>query len=78
VKHVKIVQGLLAFLGDLGGVTELIVLLFGFFIYPISRFSFNIKAMENWFMVRTSDNSLFKIGDEEKKNTDELDFDLPK
>lgn len=62
-RHIRVAYGILAFIGDLGGVAELLVLVFGFFIYPISKFSFNVAAIEKWFLVRTSDASLFKQTD---------------
>lgn len=47
-------------IGDLGGVTEIIMMMFGFFMFPINEFSFNIKAMKKWFMVYTKDNDLLE------------------
>ena len=56
--HSRTIYGLLAFIGDLGGVTEVVMLMFGFFLYPISEFEFYIEAMSQLFMARTSDDTL--------------------
>ena len=52
-------------------------MLFGFFIHPISLFSFNIKAMEKWFLVRTTDNSLV-LEEDTTQGLTEQHFDVPK
>jgi len=41
-------------LGDLGGVIEVIIVLFGFMIYPISEHSFMLKATKKFFKARTT------------------------
>jgi hypothetical protein len=46
-------------LGDLGGVKELIVLIFGIFLLPISEHSFILKAAKFLFIARTSNTNLF-------------------
>ena len=46
-------------LGDLGGITGIILSAFGVFICPISEFLFNIKSLEKVFLVKTRDKSLF-------------------
>lgn len=38
------VYGILDLLGDLGGVTEVIMICFGIFLYPISEHSYIMKA----------------------------------
>ena len=57
--HERAVYGSLDLLGDLGGVTEIIMLLFGFFLFPISEHSFILKAAKKMFMARTTDKGLF-------------------
>ena len=59
IKHVRVVYDLLGVLGDLGGVTEVIMLFFGFFLEPISEHSFMLKAIKKLFLARTNDNDLF-------------------
>jgi hypothetical protein len=50
---------LLDLLGDLGGVTEVMLLLFNFFLLPISQHSFVVKMMKKLFIARTKDEDLF-------------------
>ena len=56
--HQRSIYGFLGMIGDLGGVTEVVMILFGFMLYPISEFEFNLKAIKTLFMVRTSDEDL--------------------
>ena len=59
IKHVRVVYDLLMVLGDLGGVTEVIMICFGFFLYPISEHSFYLQAIKKLFLARTRNESLF-------------------
>lgn len=59
VKHTRAVYGLIDLLGDLGGVTEVIMLVFGFFLFPVSEHNFTIQATKKLFYASTSDNNLF-------------------
>tara|TARA_B110000285_G_C14549118_1_gene348390 strand:+ start:83 stop:349 length:267 start_codon:yes stop_codon:yes gene_type:complete len=47
-------------LGKLGGVTNVLMILFGFLLFSISEHSFVLKAAKKFFMARTRDNHLFK------------------
>jgi hypothetical protein len=76
-RHERSVYGFLAMIGDLGGVTEIIMLLFGFFLFPIAEFSFNIKAMKKWFLLATTDDNLVEKKCSENKVIVD-DIDLPK
>ena len=44
----------------MGGVVEIIVIIFGVILYPISEQSFVLKATSELFKARTSDSELFK------------------
>ena len=57
-------------LGDLGGVTEIILLVFGFFLLPISKHSFILKATKKLFLARTKRDDLFAAAHE--LNIDEV------
>lgn len=46
-------------LGDLGGLTEVFMVSFGFFLYPISEHSYHVQAIKRLFMARTKDDDLF-------------------
>ena len=47
-------------ISDLGGVIEVIIVIFGFLFFPISYQSFVLKFAKTLFKARTSDESLFK------------------
>ena len=55
-------------IGDLGGVLEVITFIFGIFLFPVSEFSFIIKALEKLYLARTSQTGLFKNDKMKKKN----------
>lgn len=63
-------------LGDLGGVTEVIMLCLGIFFFPISEASYNMMSAKRMFLARTKDNEFFKEVDEEAKKKKFL-TDLP-
>jgi hypothetical protein len=46
-------------MGDLGGVMEVMIIVFGFFMQPVSENNFIIAAISKIYMARTSDNNLF-------------------
>ena len=46
-------------LGDIGGVTEVAMLAFGFFMFPISEHSFILLAAKRLFLARTDDQEMF-------------------
>ncbi len=46
-------------LGDLGGLTEIILLSFGFIFFPISEYSFYLKAIRHLFLAKTSKDDIF-------------------
>ena len=74
--HKRSVYGLMGLIGDLGGVTEVVMILFGFFLYPISEFEFNLEAMKTLFMARTSDPNL--MDKQCKSFTAKPEFKIPK
>ena len=47
-------------IGEMGGVIEIVVLVFGVVIYPISKQSFVLKATKELFKARTKDETLFR------------------
>lgn len=55
IRHIRYIYSLLDILGDLGGVTEVIMILFGFFLYPIAEHSFILQALRRLYKARTSD-----------------------
>lgn len=65
-------------IGDLGGVTEIVMLMFGFFMFPISEFSFNIKAMKKWFLLNTSKENLVEKCDNLAHDCINSEIHIPK
>ena len=59
--HERHSYGVVSLIGDLGGVLEIMVTLFGVFILPISNHSFVMKAFEKLYLVRTEDKGLVAI-----------------
>jgi hypothetical protein len=60
IRHSRRVFGWFDLLGRLGGITNVMMLLFGSFLFPISEHSFNLKAAKKLWYVRTRQPSLFK------------------
>ena len=58
--HERKIYGFFDLLGDLGGVTEIIMLVFGLFLYPISEHSFILEAANKLYFARTKDNNMFR------------------
>ena len=46
-------------LGDLGGVIEILVFLFGIFLLPVSEYSFNMSAISRLYYVKSKDHTEF-------------------
>jgi hypothetical protein len=59
IEHSRRKYALFDLLGDLGGVTEVIMIFFGIFLYPISEHSFVIKAAKKLFYARTNRDDIF-------------------
>ena len=47
-------------LGDIGGVYESLISIFGLFLFRISKHSFRINTIKKLFYVQTKDKGLFK------------------
>lgn len=58
---------IVALLGDLGGVTEVLMLILGFILFQLSESSYNMMSTQRMFMARTKDEDLFDAANEEKK-----------
>jgi len=44
---------------DVGGLANVLLLSFSLFVYPISNFSFFLRAINRLYIARTKDNKLF-------------------
>jgi hypothetical protein len=60
LEHERSRYNLLDLIGDLGGVLEVFIIFFGLIAFPISEFSFVMKAISILFLARTKDNGLFE------------------
>ena len=58
--HNKDLYNFVDYLGDLGGLIEIIFFLAAFIIRPISRHSYFLKIISKLFFTKTSDDSLLK------------------
>lgn len=74
--HERAVYGSLDLLGDLGGVTEVVMLVFGFILFPISEHSFTLKAAKKMFKARTAENGLFNSPTKVLKQPEEYEKKL--
>jgi hypothetical protein len=59
VKFNRQIYNIFDLLGDLGGVTEVIMIVFGFFLFSISEHSFYLTAFSELFYARTVDEKMF-------------------
>lgn len=65
--HKRKIYDIVALLGDLGGVTEVIMLAMGCFLFPIAESSYKMMSTKRCFIARTSDENLFDDASELKK-----------
>ena len=64
--HSRKIFGWLDLLGKLGGITNVCMLLFGFFLFPIAEHGYVLKAAKKLFIARTRDPTLFKADPRQK------------
>ena len=60
VFHKRMIYNLFDLLGDLGGLFEMTLMIFGFFLLPISEHSFIYHAARNLYSAKTKNNNLFQ------------------
>jgi hypothetical protein len=53
IENSREIFSLLDLLGDLGGVTDVVIYFFGIFLFPISQHSFTMRYLQKMFLVRT-------------------------
>lgn len=58
--YLRIAYNFLNFIGDIAGIYDLIFVVVGFFIFPISKHSFFLSAMKKMFLVKTMDSHIFE------------------
>ena len=59
IEHSRTVYNILDLLGDLGGLTEVFLLVVGYFINPIAEHNFTLKAARRLFIAKTKKDDLF-------------------
>jgi len=59
MEHKRRVYNIIDLMGDIGGVLEIAMIMFGILLYPISEHSFILRATKNLFLARTKDTSMF-------------------
>ena len=62
--HERSTYSVMDLIGDLGGVVEILLLIFVFFIAPISEHSFKLAVANRLFWAKTKDKKLFRISHE--------------
>ena len=80
-KYNRQIYNLFDLLGDLGGVTEIIMLSFGFFLYSVSEHSFYLTAIKKLFYARTMVDGVFRTdkgGDEKYLDKTLVPEDTPR
>ena len=60
IKHSRKIFGWFDLLGRLGGITNVMMILFGAFLFPIAEHSFVLKAAKKLWIARTRDPNMFK------------------
>ena len=66
--HTRKSYNLLDLIGDLGGVLEIVITLFGIFLCPVAEHSFILKALQKLYLARTKqDDMLLKKHKKTKK-----------
>ena len=59
VNHKRRVYNMIDFMGDIGGLLEISMIIFGVILFPISYHSFVLRAAKRMFFARTRDGSIF-------------------
>ena len=72
ISHYREVYTSIDALGDIGGIIEIILIVFGTIFLPIARHSFYLRASRFMFFARSKDSSLFIKDDDLDKKKDNL------
>ena len=62
------IYGVLDLIGDIGGVLEVLVSVVGILMYPLTEYSFVLKALQKLYLARTSNKNLLRKTSLKKKN----------
>ena len=73
--HKREVYNMISLVGDLGGALEIFTLIIGLVVKSVSKYSFNMKFLQNFYMAKTSASSLsFMNGKKKKKPLDDSNY----
>ena len=73
VSHSRQIYDIIDLLGDLGGVMEVLLFVFGFIFFPFSEHNYIIRALQKLYMARTTNDKIFK-----RRRIDTKEFNLSK
>lgn len=68
ITHERKIYGIFDMLGDIGGVTEFLIIMFGILLLPLAEHFFILDATKQVFMAKTRDEALFA----RSKKTDQV------
>lgn len=72
VSYLREVYTIIDALGDLGGIMEITLIVFGLLFLPISRHSFYLQASRLMFFARSKDQNLFVKGNKKEFKEERL------
>ena len=78
ITHQRSYYNLLNLIGDLGGVLEIFIVIFGIIFFKLSAFSLKLKFFEKLFLAFTTSNEIFNISRYQKKNSLKAKFKMLK
>ena len=65
--HTRSTYSILNLISELGGITKVVMFVFGFFLYPIAEHSFTLKALKKLYLAKSKDPILMKMSKKSKK-----------
>ena len=65
--HTRSTYSILNLISELGGISKVIMFVFGFFLYPIAEHSFTLKALKKLYLAKSKDPILMKTSKKIKK-----------
>ena len=66
-EHERRAYNILDLFADMGGVFEIFVFFAGMLLFPLSEYSFKLRAIETLFLAKTKDSSMFRSKKPKKK-----------
>ena len=72
ILHERRIYSILDFMGDLGGVLEVVMVTFGIFLNGISEHSFYTRAIKKFYSAKTRDDKIFRKNSTGKKMNDDF------